>query len=109
MPRELIERILLIAGRAPSGSNIQPWKVWVLEGEVRDEIVRRPEGEHDAGNDGQREYHYYPQNWREPYLARRRACGFGLYGTSASRAGDKERMRAQHGPQLPRSSTRRWA
>jgi nitroreductase len=37
---ELIERILLIAGRAPSGSNVQPWKVRVLEGEVKAEISR---------------------------------------------------------------------
>ena len=40
VPRELIERVLLIAGRAPSGSNVQPWRVWVLQGAVRDEIVR---------------------------------------------------------------------
>ena len=30
VPREVIERILLSAGRAPSGTNAQPWKVWVL-------------------------------------------------------------------------------
>ena len=33
VPRELIERVLQIAGRAPSGSNVQPWRVWVLEEE----------------------------------------------------------------------------
>ena len=32
VPRELVERVLLIAGRAPSGSNVQPWKVWVMDG-----------------------------------------------------------------------------
>ena len=35
VPREVIERILLSAGRAPSGTNAQPWKVWVLEGEAK--------------------------------------------------------------------------
>ena len=40
VPRELIERVLTIAGRAPSGTNVQPWRVWVLQGAVRDEIVR---------------------------------------------------------------------
>jgi nitroreductase len=37
VPRELIERVLAIAGRAPSGSNVQPWRVWVLQGAAREE------------------------------------------------------------------------
>ena len=44
VPRELIERVLTIAGRAPSGSNVQPWHVWVLQGAVRDAIVREAVG-----------------------------------------------------------------
>ena len=40
VPRELIARILAIAGRAPSGSNIQPWKVWVLDGAVKAAVSR---------------------------------------------------------------------
>src|SRR5262245_60837675 len=49
VPRELIRRILQIAGRAPSGSNIQPWKVWVLDGAVKDEIAREISALYDAG------------------------------------------------------------
>ena len=97
VPREIIGKILLIAGRAPSGTNIQPWKVWVLDGKVRDEVVGEMRAGHDAGDNGRREYHYDMQNWREPYLARRRACGFGLYNTIGIPRGDKERMRAQQG------------
>ena len=97
VPRELIEKILLIAGRAPSGSNIQPWKVWVLAGKVRDEIVREIAQGHAAGFEGHWEYRYYPHDWREPYLARRRDCGFGLYNTIGIPRGDKVRMREQHG------------
>ena len=97
VPREIIQKILLIAGRAPSGTNIQPWKVWVLDGKVRDELVREMKAGYDAGDSGHREYHYDMQNWREPYLARRRACGFGLYNTIGIPRGDKERMRAQQG------------
>ena len=33
VPRDVITRVLVTSGRAPSGSNIQPWKVWVVEGE----------------------------------------------------------------------------
>jgi nitroreductase len=97
VPREIIQKVLLIAGRAPSGTNIQPWKVWVLDGKVRDEVVREMRAGHDAGDNGHREYHYDLQQWREPYLARRRACGFGLYNTIGIPRGDKERMRDQQG------------
>jgi nitroreductase len=97
VPRELIERILLIAGRAPSGSNVQPWKVWVLEGAVRDEICRDLVDRYDRNEITEREYNYYPVNWREPYLARRRACGWGLYGTLGIGRADKDKMHAQHG------------
>ena len=53
VPRELIERILLIAGRAPSGSNVQPWKVWVLDGAVKDEVSAELADRYDA-RQGQR-------------------------------------------------------
>jgi nitroreductase len=96
VPRELIERVLRTAGRAPSGSNVQPWRVWVLEGAAREEIVREAVSRYDRGEVGQREYNYYPVKWREPYLARRRACGWGLYGTLGIAREEKARMHAQH-------------
>jgi nitroreductase len=96
VPRELVERILSIAGRAPSGSNVQPWKVRVLMGAPLDEIRRDLAGRYDRGQVSEREYNYYPVKWREPYLARRRACGWGLYGTLGIGRQDKDRMHAQH-------------
>jgi nitroreductase len=96
VPRELIERILLIAGRAPSGSNVQPWKVWVLEGEAKKEISRDLVERYDRGAVSEREFNYYPQQWREPYLARRRACGWGLYGVLGIGRTEKDKMHAQH-------------
>ncbi|HJU31867.1 MAG TPA: nitroreductase [Hyphomicrobiaceae bacterium] len=96
VPRELIERVLTIAGKAPSGSNAQPWKVWVLQGAARDEIVHEAVARYDRGEVGKREYNYYPEKWRDPYLARRRACGWGLYGTLGIGRDDKHRMHAQH-------------
>ena len=36
--REDITQILRVAGRAPSGTNTQPWKVYVLEGERKQEL-----------------------------------------------------------------------
>jgi nitroreductase len=96
VPRELIARILGIAGRAPSGSNIQPWKVWVLDGAVKQEVSRELTELYDARKLDRREYNYYPEKWREPYLARRRACGWGLYGLLGIGRDDKAKMHAQH-------------
>lgn len=96
VPRELIGRILKIAGRAPSGSNIQPWKVWVLDGAVKEAVSSELADLYDAGKVDKREYNYYPEKWREPYLARRRACGWGLYGVLGISRGEKAKMRAQH-------------
>src|SRR5205085_11224203 len=81
VPRELIERVLAIAGRAPSGSNVQPWRVWVLQGAARDEIVREGVARYDRNEVSKREGDYFPVKWGEPYLGRRRPCGSGLFGT----------------------------
>jgi nitroreductase len=95
VPRELIARILTTGGRAPSGTNIQPWKVRVLDGTARDELAADLCHRFDTVGEGQREYEYYPVKWREPYLARRRACGWGLYGTMGITRDDKAGMHAQ--------------
>lgn len=95
VPRKLIARILETAGRSPSGSNIQPWKVWVLDGEAKEQLVRDLLERYDTSGEGKREYNYYPVNWREPYLARRRACGWGLYSTMGITREDKKGMHAQ--------------
>ncbi|KAB2914423.1 MAG: nitroreductase [Hyphomicrobiaceae bacterium] len=97
VPRELVERILIAAGRAPSGSNTQPWRVRVLMGKVLEEVVAEIKAHHDSGQQGHWEYAYYPRNWREPYLARRRACGFGLYNAAGIARGDTVAMHEQHG------------
>lgn len=95
VPRDLIERILLTAGRAPSGTNIQPWKVCVVDGKPRDALVAEMCRLYDTVGEGQREYNYYPVKWRDPYLARRRACGWGLYSTLGITRDDKAGMHAQ--------------
>ena len=97
VPRETLERVLRVAGRAPSGSNIQPWHVYVLEGAAKDRLVATLMVLQRGGAAPEREYDYYPVTWREPYQARRRACGFGLYKTLGIGRDDKARMAEQHG------------
>lgn len=95
--RETVEHILGLAGLAPSGSNIQPWHVYVVTGPARDalcaEVATAALGDRSAHR---REFNYYPDPWREPYLSRRRACGWGLYSLLGIRKGDREASLRQH-------------
>jgi nitroreductase len=94
--RDILSRILTTAARAPSGTNVQPWQVYVMQGAQKDAMSAELLRLSAAGASGKREYNYYPEEWREPYLGRRRACGFGLYKTLGIGKGDKERMQEQH-------------
>ncbi len=103
VPREMLKDILRVASRAPSGSNIQPWRVYVVQGDKRDALVRQVCAAHDAIRDDPslaaqyaEEYDYYPREWRSPFIERRRQTGWGLYGLLGIARGEKERMHAQH-------------
>jgi nitroreductase len=103
VPRETIEEILQLAARAPSGTNTQPWRVYVLQGAKKDELVAKVCAAHDAiaanpalAAEYREEYDYYPEKWVSPYIDRRRECGFGLYGVLGIGKGDKAAMHAQH-------------
>ncbi len=98
--RELLEGLLQTAARAPSGTNTQPWKVYVLQGASKDALIDKVVAQHNAQaadpNLAQAEaYDYYPEKWVSPYIDRRRACGFGLYGVLGIAKGDKAAMHAQ--------------
>ena len=103
VPRPLLEDLLQTAARAPSGTNTQPWKVYVLQGARKDTLVDKVVAAHNAmaadsslGVQYTEEYDYYPEKWVSPYIDRRRACGFGLYGVLGITKGDKAAMHAQH-------------
>ncbi len=98
--REDIEAILSVASRAPSGSNTQPWKVYVLSGEIRRQLSQRIL---DVYADPQQlasqkeEYDYYPREWVSPYVDRRRKVGWDLYALLGLTRENKAGMQAQHG------------
>jgi len=103
VPRETLEHLLALASRAPSGTNTQPWKVYVLQGASRDTLVDKVCSAHDAirvnpelAAQYQEEYPYYPEKWVSPYIDRRRENGWGLYGLLGIGKGDKDKMHAQH-------------
>jgi nitroreductase len=101
--RAVLMEVLELAGRAPSGTNTQPWKVYVLQGAQRAKLVRQVCAAHDAlaanpalAAEYGEAYDYYPEKWVSPYIDRRRECGFGLYGVLGIGKGDKARMHEQH-------------
>jgi nitroreductase len=95
VPKATVVAILEAAKRAPSGGNLQPWRVDVLTGEplakfvaiIREKLLTQPLGEGS-------EYHVYPPNLHEPYRSRRFKCGEDLYATiSIERTNKPERVR----------------
>ena len=100
VPRATIERILEVASRAPSGSNTQPWHVYVLTGEAKSALSRKLLAAHDDPAERAKhteEYAYYPLAWRSPYVDRRRKLGWDMYGLLGIGKGDRQRMHAQQG------------
>lgn len=103
VPRAMLEDLLRVASRAPSGTNHQPWKVYVLEGAARDRLCDEVCAAHDAvyadpsKAEALREnFDYYPEKWVSPYIERRRENGWGLYGLLGIAKGEKDKMHAQH-------------
>lgn len=92
-----IDEILHVAARAPSGTNTQPWRVHVLTGATLARLVDSVCAAFDAGDGSHEpEYDYYPPEFFEPYLGRRRKVGWDLYGLLGIAKGDGPRMRGQH-------------
>ncbi len=99
VPRATIERILEVASRAPSGTNTQPWKTYVLTGAALKAMSDRVVAAYDDPAERAlhtEEYAYYPTEWRSPFIDRRRKVGWDLYTLLGIAKTDKERMHAQH-------------
>jgi nitroreductase len=94
--RQQIEDVLRLASHAPSGSNFQPWHVYVATGETLARLTHAMQGAYLSNNgDVMREYDFYMNPIEEPYLSRRRACGWGLYATLGIERHEKDRLAAQ--------------
>ncbi len=98
--RSMIEDILRVSAKAPSGSNIQPWQVYVVTGQRKEEITQAIL---KVFNDPEKnvlhrpEYIYYPKNWTEPFLGRRRKVGYDLYDLAGIARGEHQKMQQFHG------------
>jgi nitroreductase len=99
---DILKEILTVASRAPSGTNTQPWRVYVVTGKKRDELVQRVcqaqmqiYANPELSQQYQETFAYYPEQWISPFIERRRENGWGLYGLLNIQKGEKEKMARQ--------------
>jgi nitroreductase len=89
LDRALVEEILRVAALAPSNTNVQPWKVHVAAGEVRDRLEREVLA-HRETNPSDASAEFPRANKRkEPYLSRMRTLGKAMYGLLEIPKGDQ--------------------
>lgn len=94
VPTEVLERVLLAAGNAPSTRNTQFWQVVVLVGAARDGLSERLCERFDSGAERRPDYVNRPPNLGEPYRRRSEQWGAGLYGAKGVARDDAEGRRA---------------
>jgi nitroreductase len=96
VPRATIEAILERARWAPSGGNVQPWKVIAVAGAERDAVIELAQRAQAAGQPSEEgEDPVYPPNLWEPYRSRRFKVGEDLYAVLQIPRGDRPRRLAQ--------------
>ena len=94
VPRGTVEHLLDVAARAPSGTNMQPWRVLALAGETLESFTSGLVAAWRAKEPDGPEQGYYPSPLFEPYIARRRKIGWDLYGLLGIERGDHDKANA---------------
>ena len=96
VPEETLKEIFELAQLAPSNCNIQPWKVFVASGEVRDELRRRMVEKVTAGVPMEPDFEPNAGKFSGVYRQRQVDCAVELYNNMGIARDDKPgRMRAQ--------------
>ncbi len=94
--QDTLKQVLASAARAPSGTNMQPWRVHLLFGDTLNKVSNSMLEAYDNDVPYDAEEPYYPDKFFEPFLGRRRKVGWDLYSLLGIEKGDKEKMKAQH-------------
>ena len=89
---ELIQSLLEQSSRAPSGGNLQPWKIYIINGDVMRRFL-----EHEASwlEEQPSQYEIYPENLKEPYRTSRYELGEQMYALLGIPREDKDARIAQ--------------
>ena len=75
---ELLRKLLEKASRAPSGGNLQPWKIFVINGETMTSFLNFQKKWRE---DEAPEYPIYPSKLKDPYRSSRFEVGEQLYSS----------------------------
>ena len=97
VPLALVRELLETAARSPSGTNIQPWKVHVVAGEVRDRLAREVLAHRDADPADTTAEFPRTDKRKEPYTSRMRTLGKDMYARIGIPKGDQAASWAQWG------------
>lgn len=84
--RTLLEELLAQASRAPSGGNLQPWRIFVLNGAT---VPRFLEHLRTSETKDQPEYAIYPPSLKSPYRDARFKVGEDMYAKLGIARDDK--------------------
>lgn len=93
VPDDALRALLEGAARAPSGGNVQPWRIYVVNGDS----MARFRSHIDGMKPGKPEYEVYPPNLWDPYRTNRFELGELMYATMGIPREDKEARYAHLG------------
>ena len=90
----IIRRVIERSARAPSGGNLQPWRIYALAGEPLDRLKTLMDEKTDAFRQGEgTEYDVYPKDCAPPYSDRRVAVGEAMYAALGIPRDDRKARR----------------
>jgi nitroreductase len=89
VPQELMNRIFEVAQQSPSNCNVQPWKVYVASGELKDRL-RRQMVEATAGGVTPNPDYPYRGTFEKEYRTRQIECAVALYSKMGIGRDDKQ-------------------
>ena len=89
---ELVKSLLIKASRAASGGNLQPWKIYVLNGKSMDDFLIFQQAWDEPE---QPAYDIYPSKLKEPYRTSRFELGEQMYSLLGIPREDKDARIAQ--------------
>jgi|TARA_B110000263_G_C15257075_1_gene487002 nitroreductase len=89
VPQEIMQRIFEIAQKSPSNCNVQPWKVYVASGELKDQLSKKMVENITGGVMGNPDYPHDPK-FEDEYRTRQVDCAVALYSKMGINRGDRE-------------------
>lgn len=76
VPDDVLRQLITDASRAPSGGNVQPWRIYAINGDTMTRLLQFLEDKPQAEEP---EYAMYPSGLSEPYRTNRFALGEQMY------------------------------